>query len=390
MFIAEIDPGRWDGTDTSRFWTDRKLDLCNQCHNRHVSTEGVHRYQYDDANNLPYLPGLDLKDFVRHPIRDAQYWDADSISFAHHQTGQDYWRSAHYSEHVFPNGCYDCHDPHSNTEYPYQLDRNWYSLTKGEGCLAFGCHQSFSATEITDGKEMNLHTKHTQDVSQCVNCHYTKVASITLTLDRTFEFSDHSDNVIRPNMTRKGRLTTIAGIPNTCAFSCHRNGYGERNRPDAFDEHVAFRLSTGKIPGRAPDYGIVDQDLKVWNERSDVELADSLWKAYQVMYKEYVTSVRIGASEEEATPTLTISPNPAREDVNIRFALPRTEHVRLEVFNAKGEFVRLIATGVHGAGEYQDMWEGISEIHGPVASGVYIIRLYGETFEISQTVLLQR
>lgn len=385
-YLQDIDPGRWDRYDTSRYWTDRKLDLCNQCHNRHSSTDLMHRYAYDDENNLPYLPGLELKDFVNDLVLDAEYWDAVAISKAHHQTGQDYWRSAHYAEHVFTNGCFDCHTPHSNTPYPYQLDRNWYSLTQGEGCLATGCHITYGGTEIRDGKEYNLHTKHTQGNSQCVNCHYTKIATISFT--GKFEFTDHSDKVIRPSATIYGRNSTISGVPNTCAFSCHRNGYGERNRPDAFDEHVAVKFSTGGVPGRAPDYGIVDRQIDNWKESSDIALADSLWLAYQVMYS--TIGVRTGDAKAGAAAIASISPNPARDVVRVRFNLPRIEHVRLEVYNTQGQMVRLLSEGRHEAGQYEDEWEGIDELNRNVASGAYFVRLSGQTFTTSASVLLLR
>ena len=387
-YLKDIDPGRWDPVDTSFFWTDRKLDICNQCHNRHSSTEMVHKYAYDDANQQPYLPGLNLRDFVNEPVTGAEYWDAVSISKAHHQTGQDYWRSAHYAEHVFTNGCVDCHSPHRNTEYPYQLDRNWYSLESGEGCLASGCHNVYSATEMRDGVEYNLHTRHTQENSQCVNCHYTKVATISFV--GTYEFSDHSDKVIRPYATLSGRFSTLAGVPNTCSFSCHRNGYGERNRPDAFDEHIAFKLSTGTIPPRAPDFGISDRILNQWKEQSDIALADTLWKEYQEMYAEYLVSVRTGTAVASRAEIASVAPNPTRDIARIEFSLPKSGNIRLEVYDTRGQLVRLISEGHHEAGTYRDQWDGINELNRSVPSGMYYIRLSGEEFTTGRTILLQR
>ena len=387
-FLRALDPGRWDPVDTSRYWTDRKLDLCNQCHNRHASTEGVHTYAYDDANKLPYLPGLELNDYIRHPTTGANYWDDGKTSKSHHQTGQDYWRSAHYSDHVFTNGCTDCHEAHKDTEYPYQLNRNWYSLTKGEGCLSSGCHPSFGDTEMKDGKNMNLHTKHTQENSQCVNCHYTKTATITFA--GTYEFSDHSDQVIRPTATRKHATGGLVGMPNTCAVSCHRNGYGDRNRPDAFDEHVAVKWSTGGKPPKAPDFGIRDDFLDIWKEQSDLKLADTLWHWYQIMYPEYTMSVRTGNPRSEGGAITSVSPNPARDVVKIVFNVPRTENIRLEVYDSQGRMVRVIADNRHEAGTYEDTWKGRNELSQLVPSGTYFVRLTGETFSNTQSVVLTR
>ncbi len=387
-YLDDIDPGRWDRFDTSRYWTDRKLDVCNQCHNRHASTEGIHTYPYDDANNLPYLPGLELNDFIADPITGANYWDDLKTSKAHHQTGQDYWRSGHYTGHVFTNGCVDCHEAHKDTEYPYQLNRNWYSLTQGEGCLATGCHIDKGVTEMRDNMLYNTHTKHLQENSQCVNCHYTKTA--TITFNGTYEFSDHSDKVIRPTATLDHATGGLVGMPNTCAVSCHRNGYGERNRPDAFDEHVAVKWSTGGKPTVAPDFGIRDNFIDIWKENSDLRLADTLWALYQEMYKEYVTSVRTGAAHSKQGAITSVSPNPARDVVRVEFTLPRTENIQLEVYNSRGQRIRVIAQAKHEAGTYQDMWEGINEANQSVPSGTYFIRLTGETFSSTQAVMVSR
>ena len=318
-FQKAISPKLWDLTDQSRFWTDRKLDVCNQCHNRHASTEKLHTYQYDDANGIPYTPGNMLNDYVNDPIADASYWGDGKTSEAHHQTGQDYWRSAHYSEHVFSNGCFDCHSAHNNTEYPYQLDRNWYSLKKGEGCLAVGCHSSFGNTEVRDEEVYNIHTQHLNKHSQCVNCHYTKTA--TITFNGTYEFSDHSDKVIRPTATIEYQNGSSIGMINTCASSCHRNGYGERNRPDAFDRNASIRYSMGDtaIPMKAPDYGITDKFFTNWNNQPDLELADSLWEGYKRLYPSYVSSVREGAVTGATSGLQRLSPNPAVEVVNIEY-----------------------------------------------------------------------
>ena len=390
-YQEQLNPALWDTRDTSRYWTDRKLDLCNQCHNRHRSTENIHRYQYDDANELPYLPRLELNDFIRHPTADGSYWNDRVTSLAHHQQGQDYWRSGHYREHVFPGGCFDCHKPHRNTEYPYQLDRNWYSLKKGDGCVAFGCHAGYANTELRNGQEFNLHAQHLNRHSQCVNCHYTKTASISFA--GIYEFSDHSDKVIRPTATLLYRSggPNYAGALNTCAVACHRNGYGERNRPDAFDRNASIRYSMGDtvVPMRAPDYGIHDGFLDKWNNPADIALAESLWVGYQEMYG-IIESVKEGESVATVSGLSSLSPNPASESVRIRFDLRQRERVRLEVYDRQGRAVRIISEGVLEPGSYRDEWELVDEFHRDVPQGTYFIRLAGESFTSSRAVVVQR
>lgn len=367
-----LSPKLWDPSEGSHALTDRKLDLCNQCHNTHRSSEGIHPYAYSDAGDFPFIPGTDLRDFIRDPVADARYWGDGFTSAAHHQTGQDYARSKHYTNHIFPNGCYDCHDPHTNTDQPYMLNRNWYSLRKGEGCVSFGCHTAFSNTQSRNGKVYNIHTAHLQQHSQCVNCHYTKVASFGETGHN--EFSDHSDLVLRPVATLERRDAAPAGMPNTCAISCHRNGYGDRNRPDAF-------LNVLEGEGmRAPDFGITDTNLMRWNEPSDIALADSLWEGFKRLYPQFVSSVRSGNGSVSEAALTSLSPNPAREEVKIKFTLPRKGEIRLAVYDGTGRLVRIIAEGGHEAGAYTDTWNCVDELHRIVPAGIYFVRLSGEGF----------
>ena len=390
-----LSPRRWDLSEESRFWTDRKLDLCNQCHNRHKSKpkrpgdEPIHGYQYDEENNLPYKPRLELRDFVSDTVKEGQYWGETKISYAHHQQGQDYWRSAHYKGHVFHDGCFNCHSVHNQTEYPYQLDRNWYSLRKGEGCVAFGCHSSLADTAIQDGLEYNKHTKHLNQHSQCVNCHYTKTATITFT--GSYEFSDHSDKVIRPTATSSS-TNAFLGVLNTCAASCHRNGYGERNRPDAFDRNASIRYSMGDtvVPMKAPDYGIVDKNFTLWKENTDLELADSLWEGYKRLYPEYVMSVREGSVRSSTAGITRLFPNPATEVITIRFDVQRRENVRIEVYDATGRILRIVSEGILEPGSYRDEWELDDELYNPLPGGVYYMRIIGESFSGSLPVLVHR
>lgn len=381
-YRREMNPSLWDPTNTSRYWTDRKLDLCNQCHNRFKSTDRTWNYAYDEEAHMPYRPMLDLADFWNDPVKDGRYWDDKVTSRAHHQTGQDYWRSEHYKQHIFPGGCWDCHKSHELTEYPYQLDRNWYSMTAGEGCVEFGCHASKAATTMKDGKEFNVHAQHFNEHSQCVNCHYTKTATITFI--NHYEFSDHSAKVIRPNETLENAGFGTLGLMNTCAASCHRNGYGERNSPTAFDGNASIRFSSNVTPMKAPDYGIVDRTLALWNEQTDLDLADSLWEGYKRLWPQYVDTINRPDTviPQPITPGIAaVSPNPAIGPVTIRFSTATQGVVRIEIFNTIGESVRVLTRRSVDAGTYGPTWDLLDGEGRRVPSGIYYIRATGGDWE---------
>ncbi len=385
--ILALSPKRWDPTNSSRYWTDRKLDLCNQCHNRHTSTAGAHGFPYDEEAGQVYQPGLTLNSFIADSVKGGSYWADAATSYAHHQTGQDYWRSAHYDQHVFPNGCYDCHAVSWNTEYPYQLRENYYSLNAGEGCLEFGCHAEKSTFSIVEGEEVNDHSKHLQEHSQCVNCHYTKTATIAFT--GTLEFSDHSGRVIRPTETKKYAENSALGMMNTCASECHRNGYGERNRPDAFDRNASIRYSTGVTPMKAPDFGIHDSYYSIWREKSDLDLADSLWEGYKRMYAEYLDSSEI-IIENPITGSkfVSVSPNPTEGPVQVVFELDSDQKVVIEVFDAVGRRVRNLSRMNEFRGARARQWDLRDDEGRLVPKGIYYVRVVGETFEAIRGVFV--
>jgi hypothetical protein len=370
--------------------TDIKLDVCNACHTRVKSKLGLYTFPYDEAADRPWRPGELVKDYFRHPFNDAQFWPDRVTSFAHHQAGQDFWRGDPYEKHVFADGCWDCHAVHTNggDGLPYQLKKNYYSMEDGVGCLE--CHGSsapnrtpamedLSLTTTVDGRVVNAHTLHRVESSACVNCHFTKAATISFAnLPRKpyFEFSQHDFRVVRPIATRQFAEGINKGMINTCAASCHRNGRGSRNTPDSLPE--------------APSFGITDRAIDFWREPTDLELADSLWFHYQRMYARYLSSVRDGDAIGTALAIVAIAPNPVATTTSIRYTLPRRADVRLEIHDVRGHLLRTLASAPHDAGTYIESWDTFDELGTPVPSGLYLVRLTASGRSAAATITVVR
>lgn len=83
-------------------------------------------------------------------------------------------------------------------------------------------------------------------------------------------------------------------------------------------------------------------------------------------------------------------PNPFNPSTTIRFALPRQEHVRLEVITVSGRQVAIIVDHFMPAGEYEMVWDGNDDGGRRVASGMYLYRLQAGTFgALGKMVLLR-
>lgn len=83
------------------------------------------------------------------------------------------------------------------------------------------------------------------------------------------------------------------------------------------------------------------------------------------------------ASVPVETPSLRLvaAPNPASESFELAFDLPSPASVSLEVFDASGRLIRVLAHGPRPAGRQRTMWNGDDGAGRPAASGLYFIRL---------------
>ncbi|MEM1096389.1 MAG: T9SS type A sorting domain-containing protein [Bacteroidota bacterium] len=78
-------------------------------------------------------------------------------------------------------------------------------------------------------------------------------------------------------------------------------------------------------------------------------------------------------------------PNPFSTATQIAFELDRPGHVRLSVFDLLGREVEVLAAGLLGSGTHQYHWDA-----GTRPSGLYLVRLTGDTFAVSQPITLSR
>lgn len=80
-------------------------------------------------------------------------------------------------------------------------------------------------------------------------------------------------------------------------------------------------------------------------------------------------------------------PNPFNPSTNIRFSIPNSAKVRLEVYDIRGKLVNsLIDSEVVNAGTYESSWNGKNNLGEKVASGVYFARI--TTGEYMKTIKL--
>lgn len=126
------------------------------------------------------------------------------------------------------------------------------------------------------------------------------------------------------------------------------------------------------------------QDIEFFNDTGYVYGVDSIYKLnYPVSNND---SEQISADDYQ----LTNYPNPFNPQTTISFALEKTENVKLEIFNPKGQRVKTLLKSRLQPGIHNYVWDGTDCQDKKVSSGVYLYRLEvaGEK-NIKQCILLK-
>jgi hypothetical protein len=79
-------------------------------------------------------------------------------------------------------------------------------------------------------------------------------------------------------------------------------------------------------------------------------------------------------------------PNPARNAATLRYVLPRTTRIALEVIDLSGRRVRTLAGGMQAAGVHDARWDGRDDAGRSVGAGVYFVRLSAEGFRATRRI----
>ncbi|MFQ5865947.1 MAG: alpha-amylase family glycosyl hydrolase [bacterium] len=73
-------------------------------------------------------------------------------------------------------------------------------------------------------------------------------------------------------------------------------------------------------------------------------------------------------------------PNPFNPSTSIRFEVPETTHLTLQIYNVLGQKIKTVIDGEEPAGEYVIQWNGKDELGRETASGLYILMLVAGSF----------
>ncbi len=123
------------------------------------------------------------------------------------------------------------------------------------------------------------------------------------------------------------------------------------------------------------------------NLSSDVDLTLALFD--DIGWVDIITAVGDAPPPRLADLTVFANyPNPFNPGTSIRYAIPETQDVRLDIYDVQGRWVRSLIDRVEPAGIREVMWEGNDNAGRPVSSGIYFVRLAGEGQVATRKIVL--
>jgi hypothetical protein len=90
------------------------------------------------------------------------------------------------------------------------------------------------------------------------------------------------------------------------------------------------------------------------------------------------------------TRLLPAYPNPFNPSTNIRYALKEASKVKIEIYNARGQLMRVYDNAYGDPGYYQIMWDGKDANGNKAASGVYLYRMTAGHYTSSRKMVLAK
>jgi hypothetical protein len=123
--------------------------------------------------------------------------------------------------------------------------------------------------------------------------------------------------------------------------------------------------------------------------------ADADFEKYY-MYRDVILSdqTTVGIKDGDATTLINDFrlqqnyPNPFNPSTTIRYNLPTTSDLKIEIYNILGSKVTTLYDGKHPAGDYTIVWDGNNLQGSPVSSGIYFYKMITHNFSQTKKMML--
>jgi hypothetical protein len=180
------------------------------------------------------------------------------------------------------------------------------------------------------------------------------------------------------DLTRDGILDLVI-----CDYDMHHWMIMEGSADGTFTELLPrFPLSNAGLP-RIGDYNLdMIPDLAVsMHESDDYNLAVYLGVPFSDAPVDEIESVPVAR-------VLWVAPNPMSYSTVLRFALPSSQPLNLQIYDTNGRVVRDLLRGDHDAGEHTVVWDGADNRGAQVPTGIYYARLSSRSEPLTRRLVM--
>ncbi len=150
-------------------------------------------------------------------------------------------------------------------------------------------------------------------------------------------------------------------------------------------------LATGLAPG-----SLYHWRLRTVTDSPLFPRSPWFWLPYNALSEADIRTepIQVAVPAEDVTPAAVrlraATPNPFQTFTAVRYALPRSGHVRLRVIDVQGRMVRELAAGVREAGWHEARWNGRDGRGDRLPGGAYFVRLdFAGTTQTCKIVLMR-
>ncbi len=156
-----------------------------------------------------------------------------------------------------------------------------------------------------------------------------------------------------------------------------------------------YEIFWAKYVTWAAGIGVGDVD---GNGTDDIAISQDIWVG-DVSYSKtdvYRFKPSVGINQSSHYPSAgemhlyPNHPNPFNPSTTIQFLLPKSQHIRLTIYDTSGKEVIMLANRQFTPGTHSVTWDGKNQAGNAVASGAYIVRLIAGQYSTAQKIFLLR
>ncbi len=203
-----------------------------------------------------------------------------------------------------------------------------------------------------------------------------------------------------------GRPFRVSKVPHGNKFSCntcHTNGGGTPRNPFGLD--VQARVSpNGMETFWGPDLASIDSDGDGFTNGEELQDPNGTWIEGTSNPGDPNLVTRPGDPNDHPSATTvkedgTIPtsfalyqnyPNPFNPSTKITFDISQAGNVKIDIYNALGQLIKVLADNEFNQGRYVVVWNGANDFGKRVSSGMYIYRLIAGDYVKSRRMILMK